>query len=227
VPDWLQRLVALVLALATTPLLGALAAAVRLDSPGSAFYIARRVGEGGRIFGLLKLRTMRQGSDRGPGISLADDPRVTRIGRILRGVRLDELPQLWNVARGEMRLVGPRPEDPRFVDLEDPLHRIVFRSRPGISGATQLLQLDEPASLGGADPETSYRTRILPAKVAIDAAYLDRRSFSVDCWILGHTVLALLGRPPSEVDVAARLGISRYDRANGDDGGDGCGLERA
>lgn len=206
-PDWLQRAVALVFAVLSAPLLGALALIVRIDSPGGSFYVARRVGEGGHVFGLVKLRTMRQGADRGPRISPADDPRVTRVGRVLREARLDELPQLWNVVRCDMRLVGPRPEDPRFVDVTDPLHNIVFRSRPGISGATQLLHLDEAASLGGDDPDTFYRTQILPTKVAIDAAYLDRRSIALDCWILGQTVLALLGRPPSVEEVEARFGM--------------------
>src|SRR5690349_14346286 len=109
-PDGLQRLVALVLALASTPLVVALSVMIRLESRGSPIYRSTRVGHGGRTFRLAKLRTM---TDRGgtvwSAISVADDPRVTRVGRFLRRLRLDELPQLWNVVRGDMRLVGPRP----------------------------------------------------------------------------------------------------------------------
>lgn len=207
-PDWFQRTLGFVLAVLSAPLLGALALVIRLDSPGGSLYVAQRMGEKGRPFGLMKLRTMRQGAAAsGPGISVARDPRVTRVGRLLRGTRLDELPQLWNVVRGEMRLVGPRPEDPRFVDTGDSLHRLVFQARPGITGIAQLLHTDEAASLDSMDPETSYRTQVQPAKVAIDAAYLRRRSVGLDAWILARTALAVARRPPSVEDVEARLGM--------------------
>ncbi|MGZ6340057.1 MAG: sugar transferase, partial [Candidatus Limnocylindrales bacterium] len=109
--------------------------------------------------------------------------------------RLDELPQLWNVARGEMRLVGPRPEAPTFVDLADPLHRLVFTTRPGVTGLTQLFYADEAGRLDPTDPERHYRETILPAKLRIDAAYLRHRSAALDLWILAQTPRALLGRP--------------------------------
>lgn len=206
-PDALQRGLGLILGLLTAPLVAVLAVAIRAESPGGALYVARRVGEHGRPFGLLKLRTMEQGADRGAGVSVAADPRVTRVGRFLRKARLDELPQLWNVVRGEMRLVGPRPEDPRFVDLDDPTHRQVFGARPGITGITQLLHADEAARIDSSDPEASYRTTVLPRKVAIDAAYLRRRSFALDVWILWRTALLVAGRPPSQAAVDARLGL--------------------
>jgi lipopolysaccharide/colanic/teichoic acid biosynthesis glycosyltransferase len=207
VPDALQRGIALVLGVLTAPLVAALAIAIRADSPGGALYIARRVGEHGRTFGLLKLRTMQLGADRGPGVSAAADPRVTRVGRVLRRTRLDELPQLWNVVRGDMRLVGPRPEDPRFVDPDDPMHRRVFAARPGITGITQLLHTDEAAQVDPSDPDASYRTAVLPIKVVLDAAYLRRRSFALDAWILWRTAVLVAGRPPSQADVTARLGM--------------------
>lgn len=133
----------------------------------------------------------------GPAVSVAADPRVTQLGRILRRYRLDELPQLWNVVRGEMRLVGPRPEDPRFVDLSDPLHRLVFTSTPGITGLAQLVYMDEAQLLVASDPEQQYRDEILPRKLRLDAAYLRKRSLGLDLWILAQTVRAALGRPPS------------------------------
>ncbi len=194
-PDTIQRLAGLVGALVTLPLVAALALAVKLDSPGPALYPATRVGEGGRPFRCRKLRTMRwAGPDAGIGITVSEDARLTRLGRLLRRYRLDELPQLWNVVRGEMRLVGPRPEAPRFVDLTDPLHREVFTARPGITGLTQLLYADEAAMIDPLDPERQYREAILPAKLRIDAAYLRHRSTRLDLWILGQTPRAVLGR---------------------------------
>ena len=196
-PDPVQRAIALVLAVLTAPLLLALALAVRVDSRGPFLYQAERMGAGGQPFRCLKLRTMKAArTGLGPGVTTGRDPRVTRVGGLLRRFRLDELPQLWNVARGQMRLVGPRPEDPRFVDMNLPLHRVVFTARPGIAGLTQLVYADETGLLeGAADPDTHYREAILPRKVVIDAAYLRNRSTRLDLWILAKTPMALLGRP--------------------------------
>jgi lipopolysaccharide/colanic/teichoic acid biosynthesis glycosyltransferase len=192
---------------ALLPLLAALGTAIRLESPGPAIYRAHRVGSGGRSFWCYKLRTMVwQPNDPGAGVSVHEDERTTRVGRFMRRHRLDELPQLWNVARGEMRLVGPRPEDPRFVDLEDPLHRRVFTATPGITGPTQLLYVDEASMIDPADPERHYREHIQPAKVRLDVAYLDRRSLRLDLWILGQTIATVLGRPPTPEAVKTRLG---------------------
>lgn len=192
-PDTLQRAIALLVAVATAPLLVALGAAVRLDTPGPILYRARRIGAGGTLFECLKLRTMLVGADEsGPPISTADDPRITRFGRLLRAYRLDELPQLWNVVRGEMRLVGPRPEDPRFFDPSDRLHRLVFAAKPGITGVAQLAFLREAELLDPADPIGSYRATVLPRKLELDAAYLERRSVRGDLRILGETVARIL-----------------------------------
>jgi lipopolysaccharide/colanic/teichoic acid biosynthesis glycosyltransferase len=129
------------------------------------------------------------------------------LGAVLRRTRLDELPQLWNVARGEMRLVGPRPEAPEFVDLDDPLTRAVFSHKPGITGAAQLLFADEAKLLAGDAPVTSYRERILPAKLKVDAAYLASRSWRLDLWLLGQTARLAMGRPPRPEVVLERLGL--------------------
>jgi lipopolysaccharide/colanic/teichoic acid biosynthesis glycosyltransferase len=195
-PDPFQRVAGLVLAILTGPLLLALALAARLETPGPVFYRAERMGVGGHPFKCMKLRTMRADrSDHGPSVTSGRDPRVTRVGGVLRRFRLDELPQLWNVARGQMRFVGPRPEDPRFVDLDRPLHREVFTAAPGIAGLTQLVYHDEGRLLDdAADPDAHYRDRILPGKLAIDAAYLRHRSAKLDLWILAQTPRALLGR---------------------------------
>ena len=196
-PDPLQRVIGLAGAVLTLPLLLVLGLAVRLDSRGPALYASRRLGEGAQPFRCLKLRTMTwHPEDPGARVTGAADPRVTRLGRYLRRTRLDELPQLWHVASGRMRLVGPRPEDPAYVNLEDPLHREVFTAKPGITGLAQLLHVDEAAQLDATDPETHYRREILPAKLRLDAAYLRHRSTRLDLWILAQTPLAVLGRRP-------------------------------
>ncbi len=199
-PDFVQRVLGAVGLILSAPIQLALAALVKLDSRGPVMYRAQRVGSGGTEFACLKLRTMtwRAGTT-GPGVTVDADPRVTRVGRLLRRFRLDEMPQLLNVARGEMNLVGPRPEDPRFVDFADPLHQIVFRARPGITGLTQLAFADEAEMLSGAtgDPDRFYRESILPRKVQLDAAYLQARTWRLDLWILSRTLLVLVGRRPS------------------------------
>jgi lipopolysaccharide/colanic/teichoic acid biosynthesis glycosyltransferase len=208
-PDLIQRLIAILALVPLAPLVLALGVAVRLTSPGPAFYRAVRVGPGDSRFELLKLRTMRVGGD-GPAITAAGDPRVTRLGHVLRRTKLDELPQLWNVVRGEMALVGPRPEDPRYVDQGDPLHREVFSARPGMTGPTAIAFRDEEGMLeaeawaiaaeeGAATPtpehlERAYRERILPRKLAMDAEYVRARSWQGDLRILGRTIGLVLRR---------------------------------
>jgi lipopolysaccharide/colanic/teichoic acid biosynthesis glycosyltransferase len=205
-PDTIQRVLASMAGVALAPLIAVLALIVRIDSVGPAFFRATRVGEGGRRFTCYKLRTMYWSArDQEPGVTVAHDRRVTRVGRSLRRFRLDELPQLWNVVRGEMLLVGPRPEDPRYVNLADPLHRIVFSAKPGITGPAQLAYVEESAMLVGREPERTYRDDILPRKLELDAAYLRSRSSALDLWILLQTVNATMGRPPSRAAIEARL----------------------
>ena len=176
------------------PILAAFAIAMRLTGDSGPFlHRARRVGEGGRIITVLKIRTMVDGPS-GPRLTSAGDPRVTRIGRVLRRYRLDELPQLVNVIRGEMSLVGPRPEDPAFVDMADPDHRRVFMARPGITGLAQLQFHDEAKLLSGRDAEKRYREEVLPAKLLLDIEYLDRQSTGLDIRILIRTVGTVFGR---------------------------------
>jgi lipopolysaccharide/colanic/teichoic acid biosynthesis glycosyltransferase len=203
-PYLMQRAIATVLLVLCGPLVIGLAIAVRATSPGAAFHRATRVRPGGS-FTLYKLRTMRSGAATvGPGITAAGDPRVTRLGRILRRAKLDELPQLWNVVRGDMALVGPRPEDPRYVDLSDPLHVRVFGSLPGITGPTAIAYRDEERILAAAaaeiarshrrsaatpeDLDRAYREVILPAKLQMDADYLASRSVRGDVRALLATV---------------------------------------
>jgi lipopolysaccharide/colanic/teichoic acid biosynthesis glycosyltransferase len=177
-----------------SPLIAVLAVLVRVTSPGPALHRARRVGQSGREFTMYKLRTMRRHGAAGPAITGRDDPRVTSLGRALRRTRLDELPQLWNVLRGDMSLVGPRPEDPRFVARYTPEQREVLSVRPGITGPAQLAYRDEERLLPTEEPEGTYLRDIMPAKLAIDLAYVRRRSVLGDLLILGRTIGAAVRR---------------------------------
>jgi lipopolysaccharide/colanic/teichoic acid biosynthesis glycosyltransferase len=172
---------------------------------GPLLFRARRVGEGGRLITVLKIRTMTPGTG-GPGLTTRDDPRITPLGRALRRTHLDELPQLWNVVRGEMALVGPRPEDPAYVDFADPLHRRVFSARPGMTGLAQLAFADEADHRAGPDADREYRETILPAKLKLDSDYLARRSARLDLAILGRTVGTVLGRRGADRSGADRSG---------------------
>ncbi len=180
---------------ALSPYIAALALLVRVTSRGPALHGARRVGRDGAEFTMYKLRTMHQDAAlTGPGITGRADPRVTAIGRVLRRTHLDELPQLWNVLRGEMSLVGPRPEDPRFVARYTPEQRAVLSVRPGITGPAQLAYRDEEHRLPAEHTEDIYVREILPAKLAIDLAYVRRPSLLGDLALLARTLAGVLRR---------------------------------
>jgi lipopolysaccharide/colanic/teichoic acid biosynthesis glycosyltransferase len=187
--------VALVLLL---PVLLVIALAVRLDSPGPVLYRQQRVTRGGRLFRLLKFRTMVVDADRlAPNVSASGDPRVTMVGRFLRRTYLDELPQLFNVLRGDMSLVGPRPETPEFVALFTPEERQVLTVRPGLAGPSTLAFMDEAELLAAADdPVAYYTTTVLHDRVRADLTYLDRCSLGYDIRLLCAQVLAIARRLP-------------------------------
>ena len=179
------------------PLMGAIALLIKLDSPGSVFFAHERVGRYGRKFKVLKFRTMVQDAPKlGGAITAGHDPRITRVGRILRKTKLDELPQLWNVLKGEMSLVGPRPEVEKYVQLWEPnLREIVLSVRPGITGLTQIRYRHEERLLAQqADPEKYYRETLLPLKLASDVEYVQRRCLVLDLYLLARTFLALFER---------------------------------
>ena len=162
---------------------------VFLDSPGPVFFRARRMGYRGRTFEMIKFRTMRV-DNAGHSIAAAGDSRITPVGGFLRTARLDELPQLWNVLRGEMSLVGPRPELQEFVELHDEEYREILAVPPGITGPTQLRYAGlEPHLLSlYADPERYYREHLLPDKVKLDLSYARSRSFLGDLSVLARTL---------------------------------------
>lgn len=181
------------------PLLAVLAIAVCLDSAGSALFRQERIGRGGRPFTILKLRTMHRDPVAGGRlVTAADDPRITRLGVWLRRTKLDELPQLWNVLRGDMSLVGPRPEVARFVACyPDAVRAQVLSVRPGITDPASLRFRHEAELLAGAtDPEREYVERILPQKLAAYVAWVDSRSFTGDLRLILATLAAVVRRAP-------------------------------
>jgi lipopolysaccharide/colanic/teichoic acid biosynthesis glycosyltransferase len=178
----------------TSPVLAASAIAVKLESPGPAIYRGKRAGKDGKEFHILKLRTMRVDPS-GPGVTAGDDPRITRVGRFLRRTKIDELPQLWNVLKGDMSLVGPRPEDPKYVAHYTPEQRQVLSVQPGITGPTALAFIDEEDLLRGGDPEVTYVEKLMPRKLAVDLDYVRGHSFAGDLRILARTALAVARRP--------------------------------
>jgi lipopolysaccharide/colanic/teichoic acid biosynthesis glycosyltransferase len=174
-----------------------LAVWIRVDSPGPIFFRQERVGRNGRVFRIHKFRTMIVDAElRGPQLTVCADIRLTRVGRLLRANRLDELPQFLDVLAGDMSLVGPRPEVPRFVDQWPALLRDrVLAVRPGITDPASLTYRDEATLLARAfDPEREYIDVILPRKLAIAADYADRASLWSDLAVIGRSIGVLLFR---------------------------------
>lgn len=194
---------------ALAPLVLLVAGLIRLTSAGPVLYRARRAGRGGQPFDVLKLRTMVRGADRLGAITVGGDPRVTRLGRVLRLTRLDEVPQLWNILRGEMSLVGPRPESLSIVEEHFTReHREVLALRPGLTSPGTLFyavyqeHLRPPAEVG---PEEFYIRCLLDAKMSADLHYLAHRSLVYDIrllwetgWVMAQKLLGLRPRwtPP-------------------------------
>lgn len=191
--DVLVSLVALVV---LAPLLAVLAILVRLDSPGPVLFRQQRVGRHFRPFAIVKLRTMvPDAAGRGAAITAGGDSRVTRVGRVLRAAKLDELPQFWNVLKGDMSIVGPRPEVPRYVEQFRTDFEEILRVRPGITDlASVVYRHEEDVLARAADPEAAYVAEVLPAKLELARDYVRRRSLRLDLAIIGRTVLALFDR---------------------------------
>ena len=186
-----------------------LAVAVRLESPGPALYRSRRVGVGGRLFVMLKFRKMPDDAGGSP-LTAPEDGRFTRLGGFLARTKLDELPQLWNVLKGEMSLVGPRPEDPRFVERLGEELEPVLRVRPGITGLSQIAFAREAEILDPQNRECDYMGRIAPQKIHLDTMYVALRSTRLNVWILTWTAVAVLLRREVAVNrETARLGLRR------------------
>ena len=188
----LDLLVTLLLLPVALPLMAAIALWVRLDSPGPALFRQLRVGRGGRLFRIHKFHTMQQ-AEGGPQITARGDARITRAGRWLRAAKLDELPQLIDVLRGDMSLVGPRPEVPRYMALyPEDARRLILSVRPGITDRAAIEFRDEERLLAESpDPERTYVERIMPIKQRHYLAYVARHSVAGDLRILFDTLRAM------------------------------------
>ncbi|HEV2968849.1 MAG TPA: sugar transferase [Pirellulales bacterium] len=182
--------VALIALIALSPVFVLTAIAVRCDSRGPIFFLQQRVGRGFRSFWICKFRTMVVDAPlRGPQITSGEDPRITRVGRYLRKWKLDELPQLWNVFKGEMSLVGPRPEVPRYVEMFRDDYACLLSVRPGITDPASLKYRDEAAILAQSqNPEETYVRLILPEKIALAKRYVAQASLSGDLALIWQTI---------------------------------------
>jgi lipopolysaccharide/colanic/teichoic acid biosynthesis glycosyltransferase len=173
-----------------SPVFAIVAIAIKFDSPGPVFFRQRRMGRRFRPFLVWKFRTMVRHAPRlGPEITTGFDPRITRVGRLIRRTKLDELPQLINVITGDMSLVGPRPEVPRYVRMFRKDYRTILTVRPGITDLASLKYRDEQEMLGRIrDPERFYRTRVLPDKIRLARLYIRQASFSRDLRLIFLTL---------------------------------------
>lgn len=175
------------------PMFAVVMAAIKLHDSGPVFHRSQRVGLNGKVFVLFKFRTMIVNAHHiGPGITSADDQRITPVGRFLRRYKLDEFPQLINVVRGEMALVGPRPEDPRYTAMYNEDQRRILSIRPGITSPASLHFKDEHAFLAGPDWHENYLTEVAPRKIAIDLDYFGRNTLWTDLGIIFRTLLTIV-----------------------------------
>jgi lipopolysaccharide/colanic/teichoic acid biosynthesis glycosyltransferase len=194
--------VALTALVALVPVLLVLAVLVRCCSRGPVLFRQVRVGAGGRPFVMLKFRSMSVGTPGGPQVTAATDQRVTALGRVLRRTSLDELPQLLNVLRGEMTLVGPRPETVELADRYPEDCRWVLQHAPGLTGPCQIRLRDRdvlPPDV--VDAEEYYLSVLVPRRVALDTTFLGRPTLTATFGVLVETFGYLLGRRPAGLDV--------------------------
>jgi len=171
------------------PLFLVVAILIKVDSSGSIFYKGDRIGKAGVPFKMAKFRTMVANADQmGPALTHSGDLRVTRVGRILRESKLDELPQLFNILRGEMSVVGPRPEAPTYVKHYTPEQRLVLQVRPGLTGLTQVRFRHEETLLSRCtNLEKDYVEKIMPQKLALDLEYIQDQSLLLDLELIVQT----------------------------------------
>ncbi len=203
---------------ALSPLLILTALLIQLGTRGPVLFRQERVGRNGVPFVMLKFCSMRQ-AERGPAVTVSGDRRVTGVGRFLRRFKLDELPQLWNILRGEMSVVGPRPEVPSYVDLRSPQWVRVLSVSPGLTDPVTIVLRDEEGVLAAVDdPETFYREELLPFKLRFYESYLDDRTRRSDLEVLWKTLLAVLlpdrrpGTSPTELIAAVKDHDPEMDR---------------
>lgn len=177
-----------------SPLLIVLAVAIIIDSKGGVFYKQKRIGKNGKAFMLYKFRSMRTGADRKGLITVgSNDDRTTKVGRFIRKYKLDELPQLINILKNEMSVVGPRPEVEKYVQLYTAEQRKVLSVKPGLTDLASLAYINENEILGRAkDPEKTYVEQIMPAKLRLNLEYIEERSFWFDLQIIAKTLMRIV-----------------------------------
>jgi lipopolysaccharide/colanic/teichoic acid biosynthesis glycosyltransferase len=190
---WLEVVISVLGMTLAAPLLVLSSAAIALSSRGPVIFRQKRVGRYGQLFVLYKLRTMRI-AQHGPQVTASGDERVTWIGRILRRTKVDELPELWNVLKGDMSLVGPRPEVPRYVNFEDERWQRILEVRPGITDPVTLSLRNEEALLADVEVnrEDFYVESLQPFKLQGYIDYLHHRSWWSDIKVLGRTFIVIL-----------------------------------
>lgn len=184
--DFCASLVGLII---LSPILLIIALIVILGSKGGAFYYQERVGKDLKPFRLIKFRSMRINSDVQGQITIGKDPRITRIGTFIRRYKLDELPQLINILIGQMSIVGPRPEVPKYVKMYSEEQLKVLSVKPGLTDYASIQYVDEQTVLGAAvNPDETYVKEIMPAKLALNLKYIQDRSFILDLKLIGQTI---------------------------------------
>jgi lipopolysaccharide/colanic/teichoic acid biosynthesis glycosyltransferase len=176
-----------------TPLLLLAAALIKLESNGAAFYRQKRVGRDGRLFDIYKLRSMREVP--GQSLTIGDDQRITRVGRIIRRFKIDELPQFYNVLRGDMSIVGPRPEIPEYVALFPDEYHIIHYALPGVTDYASILYRHEAEVLASYDdPNKAYVEIVLPEKLKLAKEYIHKASLTEDLRIIRDTAISICQR---------------------------------
>jgi lipopolysaccharide/colanic/teichoic acid biosynthesis glycosyltransferase len=191
-------LVALLLLLLLLPVFLLVAVIIKCDTSGKVFFIQQRVGKDNQDFGIIKFRTMIADAEKNGQLTIGNDSRITRSGKFLRKYKLDELPQLFNVLKGDMSLVGPRPEVRKYVSLYNEEQKKVLSVKPGITDPASIRFADENHLLAGCEnPEEKYIREIMPAKLKLNLEYIERQSFLNDIKILFQTVFRIFLRNPS------------------------------
>lgn len=212
IPRCVEAVLALLALLGSLPLIIVSAAAIRVTSHGPVLFRQRRIGKNGRPFALIKLRTMVEQSH-GPQVTTTTDSRVTRVGRLLRRMKFDELPEFWNVLKGDMSLVGPRPEVPRYVDLSNPGWQIVLQTRPGLTDPVTLRLRNEEQLLAAVegDVERFYLEVLQPLKLRGYLEYLQTRSWIEDLKVIVQTAIAIIrpGLIPAPIATQVKLEASK------------------
>ena len=189
--DFLSSLIGLIL---ISPILVTITILIKKEDGGPLFYRGTRVGRFGKTFRIFKFRTMVINAEKLGGPSTADDdPRITKVGKVIRKFKLDELPQLINVLKGEMSIVGPRPEVQMYVDMFTEEEKAILTVRPGITDWASIWNPDEGAILAGStDPEKTYMEKIRPDKIRLQLKYVRERSFWNDLKIIAQTIITIV-----------------------------------